>query len=155
LGERGEDTTLDQLEDAIREARSVPDAVIQRITRIAKHDVADLRPALEKRASEQIAKVAKDLVARGESEAKSLERLLQDQRDRIGTKIRDYDPDQFRLDLEDERRQREADRRHWNVRLGRLQQELKDEPERVRQSYEVRAHRLEPVGLVYLWPASG
>lgn len=155
LGERGEDTTLEQLEYAIREARSVPDAVIQRITRIAKHDVADLRPELERRASEQIAKVAKDLVARGDAEAKSLERLLQDQRDRIGKKIRDYDPDQFRLDLEDERRQREADRRHWNVRLERLEQELKDEPERVRQSYEVRAHRLEPVGLVYLWPASG
>jgi hypothetical protein len=25
----------------------------------------------------------------------------------------------------------------------------------LRESYEVRAHRLEPVGLVYLWPMSG
>jgi hypothetical protein len=30
-----------------------------------------------------------------------------------------------------------------------------EEPARVRASYEVRAHRLEPVGIVYLWPASG
>jgi hypothetical protein len=40
-------------------------------------------------------------------------------------------------------------------RLARLERELREEPERIRQSYEVRAHRLEPVGLVYLWPVSG
>jgi hypothetical protein len=25
----------------------------------------------------------------------------------------------------------------------------------LRDSYEVKAHRLEPVGIVYLWPVSG
>jgi hypothetical protein len=29
------------------------------------------------------------------------------------------------------------------------------EPQRIRASYDVHAHRLEPVGLVYLWPPSG
>jgi len=63
---------------------------------------------------------------------------------------------QLTLDLvPEERREREADRRHWDGRLTRLERELRDEPRRLRESYEVRAHRLEPVGLVYLWPASG
>ncbi len=29
------------------------------------------------------------------------------------------------------------------------------EPERIRALYEVKAQRIEPVGLVYLWPVSG
>lgn len=155
LGDRGEDTTLEQLEDAIREAVGVSPAVQERVARLAKHDLSDLRPELEARATAQIEKIAKDLTARGVAEAQSLEKLLQSQRDRIGKKIRDYNPDQFQFDFEDERRQREADRRHWDVRLRRLSDELQQEPARVRQSYEVRAHRLEPVGLVYLWPVSG
>ena len=51
--------------------------------------------------------------------------------------------------------EREADRRHWEGRLTRLERELRDEPRRLRDSYEVRAQRVEPVGLVYLWPVSG
>jgi hypothetical protein len=39
--------------------------------------------------------------------------------------------------------------------LLRLESEIRDEPERIRVSYNVHAHRLEPVGLVYLWPPSG
>jgi hypothetical protein len=39
--------------------------------------------------------------------------------------------------------------------MTRLERELRDESKRLRDSYEVRAHRLEPVGLVYLWPVSG
>jgi plasmid stabilization system protein ParE len=114
-----------------------------------------LRPELERRATAQIDKIARDLAERGEAEATSLKNLLVTQRDRIGRASRTYNPDQLELFNEGERRQREADRRHWSVRLERLEQELKLEPQRVRESYEIRAHRLEPIGLVYLWPASG
>ena len=155
LGERGEDTTLEQLEEAIRDARPVPATVTARVTLLAKQDVADLRAELERRAASQIEHIAKELAKRGETEAASLQKLLEAQRARIG-KARDTgNPDQYELFNEDERRQLEANRRHWSLRLERLQQELRDEPARVRQSYEVRAHRLEPIGLVYLWPASG
>ena len=155
LGERGEETTLEQLEDAIRDGRAVSENVTARVNLLTKHDVADLRPELERRAAAQIDQIAKDLTGRGEAEAASLQKLLQAQRDRIGKASRDYNPDQLELFNEEERRQREADRRHWSVRLQRLEQELKEEPQRVRQAYEVRAHRLEPIGIVYLWPASG
>src|SRR5262249_41447959 len=153
LGVRGEDTTLEQLEDAIRAAKSVTDAVTTRIALLSRHDLNDLRPELEKRAAAKITEVTEDLMLRGAAEAASLEKLRQAQRDRIGKADRDYNPNQLELFDDDERRQREADRRHWAFRLQRLERELKDEPQRARQAYEVRAHRLEPVGLVYLWPA--
>ena len=86
---------------------------------------------------------------------RSLQKLLQAQRDRIGKADREYNPDQLELFNEDERKQREADRRHWTSRLQRLEKELQGEPQRVRDAYRVRAHRIEPIGLVYLWPASG
>jgi hypothetical protein len=154
LGERGEETTLEELEDAIRDAKSVPESVTARVTLLAKQDVADLRPELERRAVAQIDRIKKDLIDRGEVEAASLQRLLQVQRDRIAKASRSSNPDQFELFNEEERKQHEADRRHWANRLQHLQQELRDEPHRVRRTYEVRAHRLEPTGLVYLWPAS-
>jgi hypothetical protein len=66
----------------------------------------------------------------------------------------DHARDQLELDLSEpaERRQRLADRRHWERRLQDLEGELVAEPKRVAESYPVRAQRLEPVGIVYLWP---
>ena len=44
--------------------------------------------------------------------------------------------------------------RSWRVRLDQFDRELKQEPQRIQEFYEVRAQRIEPVGLVYLWPES-
>ena len=52
----------------------------------------------------------------------------------------------------DETDQLEADKRHWQRCLGQFDEDLAREPERIRAFYEVRAQRLTPVGLVYLWP---
>jgi hypothetical protein len=38
------------------------------------------------------------------------------------------------------------------VRLEQFERDLEHEPQRIRDFYEVRARRVEPVGLVYLWP---
>ena len=55
------------------------------------------------------------------------------------------------FDIE-ERRQLEADMRSWQRRLEQFDRELETEPRRIADFYEVRATRVEPVGLVYLWP---
>ena len=111
---------------------------------------------MEKIAAERLTTVTAQLQKRGEEEARSLSDLLEQQRSRIAKAAKEFDPNQLTLDLvPEERREREADRRHWEGRLTRLERELRDEPKRLRDSYEVRAHRLEPVGLVYLWPVSG
>ena len=51
--------------------------------------------------------------------------------------------------------QLEADHRHWERRLKLSEDELRREPARIREGYVVKARRIEPVGLVYLWPISG
>jgi hypothetical protein len=53
---------------------------------------------------------------------------------------------------DDEQRQLESNKRHWDKRLYAIDQELATEPARIRSIYEVKAHRIEPIGLVYLWP---
>ena len=40
----------------------------------------------------------------------------------------------------------------WRKRLEQFTHDLEREPQRIRDFYEVRATRIEPVGLVYLWP---
>ena len=42
--------------------------------------------------------------------------------------------------------------RYWRVRLDQFDRDLEQEPGRIRAFYEVQAQRVEPVGLVYLWP---
>lgn len=156
LGESGEERTLNQLEDALRRARPAPTTAVARVQALLAKDIADLVPVLESIAAERLATVSAQLVKRGEEEAESLSDLLERQRVRIGKAAAEFNPNQLSLDLiPEERREREADRRHWVARLERLEQELREEPKRLRESYEVRAHRLEPVGLVYLWPISG
>ncbi len=156
LGESGEEKTLNQLEAALRDAREAPGGAVARIQALIEKDIADLVPALEKISAERLTAVTAQLLKRGEEEAQSLSVLLDQQRSRIAKAVKGFDPNQLSLDLvPEERREREADRRHWEGRLTRLEQELHDEPQRLRDSYEVRAHRLEPVGLVYLWPVSG
>jgi hypothetical protein len=36
-----------------------------------------------------------------------------------------------------------------------LEQELDAEPRRIRELYDVKAVRVEPIGLIYLWPVTG
>jgi SNF2 family DNA or RNA helicase len=160
FGEVGESKTLDQLDRALREARPAPARAVARVQATIETDLADLVPALERIAGEQLAEARKQLARRGGEEAKALTHLLETQRARISKAAVDAekdDPNQYLLPgvLDEERRERQADRRHWSARLDRLEREIADEPARIRASYEVRAHRLEPVGLIYLWPATG
>jgi hypothetical protein len=68
---------------------------------------------------------------------------------------KEKDADQLPLFAESERKQIESDTRYWQKRLEELGKELDTEPARIRKSYDVKATRFEPVGLVYLWPVTG
>ena len=90
--------------------------------------------------------------------------LLQRQIDKVREAIRVKQPPaqlEFDLQTEEQRqqaekeiRQFEADRRSWDGKLLRLQDDLEKQPQIVRDGYEVRVRQLEPIGLVYLWPAT-
>ena len=83
--------------------------------------------------------------------------ILESQRVRIlkTQAKKEKEADQLPLFADSERKQIEADTRYWQKRLEELGKELDTEPARIRQSYDVKATRFEPVGLVYLWPITG
>ena len=155
FGEVGEERTLNQLEEALRTARAAPAGAVTRIRATLPQDIADLRPTLDARAAERLEKVRGQLARRGDDEAASLRQLLETQRRRIEKAEREFDPNQLALPgiAEAERQEQLSDARRWKDRLARLEAELESEPQRIRQSYAVQAHRVEPVGLVYLWPS--
>ncbi|MET4739474.1 ERCC4-related helicase [Bradyrhizobium japonicum] len=168
FAEAGEATTIQQLDDALRRGVSPGTGVLDRLAQMVERDIADLRPHIEKRARESEREAVADLAENGRREAEALEALLQRQIDRVRDAMRTKQPpeapeqmdlfgptdDDIRKQHERELRQFEADRRSWDGKLLRLQHELDSEPAKVRQGYEVQARRLEPVGLVYLWPAT-
>ncbi|MFW5642240.1 MAG: helicase-related protein, partial [Roseicyclus sp.] len=157
LGERGQATTLDQLQDALMGGRRPHQGVVDRVLTYVRQDVTDLLPTLETEAAAAIDRAKVELAKRGEEESRSLRELLERQKKRIEEADRTFDDRQRELfeANEAERRQLQADRNHWRRRLERLEREIREEPVRVREGYGVRAERLEPVGIVYLWPVTG
>jgi superfamily II DNA or RNA helicase len=149
--------TLDLLGRSLGDSsRGTPGDVIQRkLLDTAPRDVAELLPQLTARAEELASDAAEKLRQRGEREEKDLRETLERQRKRVRDELAKHDSEfqQLTLDFADEeKRQLETDMRSWRVRLDQFDRDLEVEPQRVRGFYEVRATRVEPVGLVYLWP---
>ena len=148
--------TLALLDESMGSTAHPPNQVIQhKLLASASQDIEELRPQLEKRA-EEYAVVAKDRLAeRGEGEAKSLRETLIDQRKRVIEELERHELEYRQLSLgyaKEEERQLQANMNHWRLRQDQFEHDLANEPDRIREFYVVRAQRIEPVGLVYLWP---
>ena len=152
-----ETRTLDLLERSLGETgRTTPGETIQqKLLEAAPGDIEDLLPQLEPRANE-LAELAIDkLQGRGVREEKDIRNILERQRDRVREELAKHEGEFQQLTFgfaDDARRQLEADMRSWRIRLEQFGDDLEREPQRMREFYEVRARRIEPVGLVYLWP---
>ena len=151
-----ETRTLDLLEQALaRPDRAPHDAVRARLLDAAARDIGDLFPQLEPRAAELAATAAERLRERGARESRELDDTLRRQRERVVEELERHQGRfrQITLDFDDEeRRQLQSNMRYWRTRLDQFDRDLEREPPRIRAFYEVQAQRVEPVGLVYLWP---
>ena len=121
----------------------------------AVQDVTELLPHLDKRAEELSARAEKKLLDRGQKEAKEMTQLLIEQRDRILEQEAKSKTTQLSLFNLQEQEQLGADIRHWQKRLAQIDRELDSEPQRIERIYQVKASRIDPVGIVYLYPVSG
>jgi len=151
-----DDAAFELLQSALASAgRDVNDQVKQRLLASIPRDVDELTPHLQSRAEEAARDAIAALAKRGDKESKEMGEILAEQRKRI--ELQEIKSQQLELDLGDEHEKRQlvADRKHWKVRMQEIVAELKREPARIRTSYEVKARRVEPVGVVYLWPVSG
>jgi len=149
--------TLELLERSLGEpGRRTPAEAIQRkLLAAAPRDIEELLPQLEPRAEELAALAMDKLRKRGEREEKDLREALERQRERVRGELAKHEGEfrQLTLDFdEEEKRQLESDMRSWHSRLEQFERDLEREPQRVREFYDVRAQRVEPIGLVYLWP---
>ena len=147
--------TLALLDEALGGSGGPSEVVRRRLLAAAPRDIDELRPQLEPRASEFAAIAERRLGERGERESRDLHDTLRRQRERVLAELdrREADYEQLALAFKQgEMRQLDADMRHWRRRLAQFEQDLEREPARIREFYEVRARRVEPVGLVYLWP---
>jgi hypothetical protein len=150
--------TLDLLEAALLPSGKpgVDPVVLERLQQSAAGDVAELRPLLEKRGQEVAIGVQMLLQKRADKEAEDMKEILEAQRKRLTETSKKHSDSQLTFEFDaDEQRQLDSNRRHWEKRLKAIDRELATEPARIRSIYEVKARRIEPVGLVYLWPVSG
>ena len=159
-GETAEAVTLKALEDAFsnKAGHAVPDDVKRHLQVCAERDVHELAAHLEERAARLREAAQKKLTERGAKEAKEMVAILEAQQKRIletkkvkqQLELAGMSP----VEQRDAQRQFEAEKRYWEKRLGLIDQELVTEPQRIRDVYEVKISRVEPLGLVYLWPRS-
>ena len=139
--------------------RKIDDQVLKQLQASAPQDIEELLPHLQTRGEEYAADARKKLVERGEAEAKAMREILETQKKYIAQTVAKHDKtgcsDRCSTSLDEELRQLESNRRYWDKRLAALETELRTEPDRIRELYDVKATRIEPVGLVYLWPVTG
>lgn len=153
-----QDRILDSLDKAIADAHrfTVEKRVRDRLLAALPRDLNELELPLRTRLDDAREAAEKALHERGEAETKAFVDLLVDQRQRIIKEAAEFDRDARQLALrfpeELERAQRERDRRRWDVRLPEIEQQLATDPQRIRESYVIEAARVDPVGIVYLWP---
>ena len=147
---------LETLEDVLRDSPdlTVSSKVQQRLLGCAPTDFATLWQHIHDEADARAHAAAQKLEGRGNTEADALRRILHDQRQAI------LDVIEGRIQLafdfveqdKDQRRQFEDDRKHMEGRLTAIDKEIDTEPAQIKDLYRVVLKRLEPVGLIYLWP---
>ncbi|MEH2029226.1 MAG: DISARM system SNF2-like helicase DrmD [Nostoc sp.] len=157
LREGEKDNVLELLENSLASPHllEVAEAVKERLKKSAAQDVAELIPYLERRATALAESAEKKLANRGTKEAAEMKKILEEQQTRIIKCQEESKAEQLSLPFMEEQRQLDADRRHWEKRLQAIATELISEPARIEAAYKVKAVRVEPVGVIYLWPISG
>lgn len=156
-GREAETKTMTLLDTALLEkhARAVPDVVLRQLQTSAPRDVRELLPHLETRGAEYAKDAIAKLQGRAAAESQAMSKILEEQKRHLSETVTKHENiEQLHLFNEEEQRQLESNRRYWSKRLVELDGEMKTEPDRLRALYQVRAQRVEPVGLVYLWPVT-
>ena len=158
-GRAAEEKALNILDQSLSKGagRGIPEPVMRQLQSAVAQDISDLLPHLEQRGQEARHDAEEKLSERGRIEAEAMIKVLEDQRQRVAATLSSGNVDQLLLELDDvaERKQLEANRRYWRRWLENVEDDLKREPARIRDSYRVTSYRIEPVGLAYLWPATG
>ena len=164
LPEAAEQKVRDRLDRLFRQLpgagdpqAAVPAGIQTRLAATAAADFAALWPHVRDEADARVHEAERKLNDRAAKESTDLRRLLEAQRSAIRETLK-ASP-QLTLTLtpqvpreREQIRQIDEDRAWQERRLVEIDRELTTEPEAVAGLYKIALRRLEPVGLVYLWP---
>jgi hypothetical protein len=159
FAEKADRKAVEQLQRLLGAAPAslpVPKPIQAKLAGAASADFAALWPHVRAEADSRQNDAETKLQRRGRSEAEAMRHILADQRRAIERTLAGK---QLALVFSEsewqQRQQYEADRKHMSGRLDRLVVEETEEPARIARRYEVVLKRVEPVGLVYLYPEVG
>lgn len=153
-----EDRALESLDSVLgRENQAVlGEHIVDKLMFSAGRDEDALWETLKTKARKRILWAEEKLRQRGKTEAEEMQRILLVQKQLIGKTLVERKQLTFdwTKDEAEQKLQHDADTRHIEKRAVEIEKELEKEPVRIREQYEVKHHRIERVGLVYLWPAT-
>lgn len=150
--DRNAEGILDDLVSRLDRLPAIPVRIEQRVLQTAEHDFAELWPTVKTLAEVKARAAVGRLEVRGKEEATALDGIIRAQRERIKKACSDSQIPRTLTPAEAKQLRDERD--HMEGRLKAIDQELQTEPAELRELYRVTLKRLEPVGMVYLWPTS-
>lgn len=154
-GRDAEARTIQMLRSSLQPGSkvTVPPEEQKRLLATIARDIEELLPHLQKFGAQAQADAEAKLTQRAQRESKMARELIENQRTRVEKELAARTDRQLELfDKPDERRQAKKDREHWERWLRDVAKDLTEEPARITDFYKIRTARIEPVGLVYLWP---
>ncbi len=157
FAEEADRKALDRLEQLLAAAPTLDgiDAKVQeRLAKSAAGDFAALWPHVEHEADAVAHDAEQMLARRGATEADALRRILEAQRTAIGKELKGTQLSLFSEAEAAQKEQWDQDRKWMERRLERLAREIESEPAELPVLYKVATRKLEPVGMVYLWPGT-
>ena len=172
FAEEADRRALDNLEQVLAESptlEGVSKAARQKVIAAGPQLFRQLWSHVEAEADARAQEAQLDLGRRAVEEADQLEEILRRQRDAIeqqlqlkpGQQQAFYFPDQLsapgegklsKAEIARLQKQANEDRAYMELRLQAIDREIQEEPKDLKSLYHVSLRRLEPVGLVVLWP---
>ncbi|MDP3214036.1 MAG: hypothetical protein Q8S73_08030, partial [Deltaproteobacteria bacterium] len=157
FAEEADRKALERLESLLSESPTldaVEPRVQERLVAAAPGDFAALWSHIEHEADAVAHDAEAMLERRGQAEATALGGILETQRAAIAKELRGTQLALFTEGEAAQKEQWEQDRKWMERRLERLAKEIETEPAELPGLYRVATRKLEPVGMVYLWPGT-
>jgi hypothetical protein len=148
---------VEMLEQVLKESptlEGVPASVQSKLLSVAPSVFSTLWRTIREEADALAHDAERMLLQRGVEESEALKTILQTQRTSIVAEV-ERRVGNTQLVIQFDKREAEQFRKekeHMDERLVSIEQEIDREPTQIEALYKVALRRLEPVGLVFLWP---
>lgn len=153
-GDRNAIRLLEQIFTESPSLKGISEATLAHVRQAAPELFGALWQSIREEADARAVDAVAKLTARGRSESDALKQILRTQQAAIKRRLSQQLTLDFGASEREEREQFERDRKHMQRRLDALGSELEREPRQIEALYQVQLHRLQPVGLVVLWPST-